>query len=67
MTQSQLAEKFGLSTGYMSMLLSGDRRISWPTAKRVAGCFDGLEPATLMDATPAQLKTLFGLDDASKT
>ena len=65
MNQAQVSEKIGVSQPHLSQVLNGDKRFSWQTAKRIASLFENLSAATLMDATPAELRKIFGVDNGS--
>jgi transcriptional regulator with XRE-family HTH domain len=56
-TQLDICKQAAISSGFLSLLLSGDRRPSWPTAKRLAEV-TGTEPALWLEGTPEALRQI---------
>ena len=56
----------GISEGFMSLILNGSRRPSWPMAKALANATD-TKPELWLDGEPAQIKEAIGasIDDAN--
>lgn len=54
-TQRKLSQLTGLSTGYVSEILSGKKRPTWNTAKIIAAT-TGTDPVLWMDGTPEQIR-----------
>jgi transcriptional regulator with XRE-family HTH domain len=65
-TQKQIAEMVGVSSSFVSQILSGIRRPSWPMAKALANATD-TKPELWLDGEPAQIKEAIGasIDDAN--
>ena len=55
--QYKLAENAGISPAMLSLILKGERRPSWKTAKRLAEVTD-TKPELWLDGTPEEIKTV---------
>jgi len=53
--QTKLASKTNISEAFISQILSGKRRPSWPTAKKLAAA-TRTRPAIWMEESPEKLK-----------
>ena len=54
-TQGDIAKQAGISDAFLSLILSGQARPSWATAKRLAEITE-TDPALWMDAEPKALQ-----------
>jgi transcriptional regulator with XRE-family HTH domain len=50
-TQKQIAMASGISQGFVSQILSGDKRPSWEVAKLFAKAVPGTDPVFWMEST----------------
>ena len=53
--QTSIAKKANISDGFLSEILSGKKRPSWPVAKKLAAATK-TQPALWLDGTPEQIK-----------
>ena len=63
-TQTEVAKKFSISRPFLNQVLGGRKRFSWGRAKKLAAALD-VCPAAVMDASPAELRKLFKLEDSA--
>ncbi len=54
-TQTKLAKKVGVTQQFISKILRGKSRPSWPTAKRLAEA-TGTDPVLWLEGTPEEIK-----------
>lgn len=54
-TQIEIANKAQISQQFVSKILSGVRRPSWPTAKKLAGA-TGTSPVLWLEGTPDEIR-----------
>ena len=56
MTQTQIAKDSGVSPGFISLCMSGNKRPSWGTAKKIAAA-TGTDPIVWLEGTPEEIRT----------
>jgi len=58
-SRKQISQQLGMSEQYLSMLLRGERKISWPLSQKLAELFPGKDMVGWKNATPEDLKRAF--------
>ena len=58
-TQKQISKQLGISETYLSILLSGERKVSWPLAERLSKKFPGRSISEWKRVSPGELKQAF--------
>jgi transcriptional regulator with XRE-family HTH domain len=58
-TQKQIAEMVGISGSFVSQILSGKRRPSWPMAKAIANATN-TTPELWLDGEPGSIREAIG-------
>jgi len=60
MTNRQfISNTFGITEQYLSMLLNGERKVSWPIAEKLSDIFPGKSISQWKRATPKELRQAF--------
>lgn len=68
--QKDIADYLGIKAAFVSMLLRGQRPVSWPLAEKLAAIFPGKSISEWKRAHPAELKQAFAqlnLSDSKAT
>jgi len=57
--RKQISQQLGMTEQYLSMLFSGERKVSWPLAEKLTGLFPGKDIVSWKHSTPDDLKRAF--------
>jgi plasmid maintenance system antidote protein VapI len=58
-SRKEISDQFKISEQYLSMLLGGERKISWPMAERLSKMFPGKSISEWKRSEPSDLKQVF--------
>jgi plasmid maintenance system antidote protein VapI len=58
-SRKEISDQFKISEQYLSMLLSGERKVSWPMAERLSKMFPGKSISEWKRSNPEELLEAF--------
>jgi len=65
-SRKQISQQLGMTEQYLSMLINGERKISWPLAEKLADLFPGKSIRDWKNSGPEELKRAFGQLEGEK-